>query len=107
LLAHYHELDFAMSYNVPPNLLRISVGLENPNVLKSKFEEAFAKSQLYPKLRHSTAATSLSSSNPQRRLYSSFSRQTMHETTCMKKICRRQQQQQWIMFHRFLKRVSR
>lgn len=50
LLAHYHELDFAMSYNVPPNLLRISIGLESFDELKSKFEEAFRASQLYPKM---------------------------------------------------------
>jgi cystathionine gamma-synthase len=55
LLAHYHELDFAMSYNVPPNLLRISVGLEDADRLKARFEEAFSKSRLYPKL-HSSAA---------------------------------------------------
>jgi len=58
LLAHYHELDFAMSYNVPPNLLRISVGLEDANVLKAKFQEAFDRSRLYPKLRHSLSDVS-------------------------------------------------
>jgi cystathionine gamma-synthase len=50
LLAHYHELDFAMSYNVPPSLLRLSVGLEDIDILKDKFENAFSKSRLYPKL---------------------------------------------------------
>jgi cystathionine gamma-synthase len=50
LLAHYHELDFAMSYNVPPNLLRLAVGLEPLEVLQDKFERAFRKSQLYPKV---------------------------------------------------------
>jgi len=49
LLAHYHELDFAMSYNVPPNLLRIAVGLEPAEDLKAKFDSAFAVSRLYPK----------------------------------------------------------
>jgi cystathionine gamma-synthase len=50
LLAHYHELDFAMSYNVPPNLLRIAVGLESVDELKDKFENAFRTSRLYPKI---------------------------------------------------------
>ena len=50
LLAHYHELDFAMSYNVPPNLLRIAVGLEPLETLRNKFDQAFQSSQLYPKL---------------------------------------------------------
>jgi cystathionine gamma-synthase len=50
LLAHYHELDFAMSYNVAPNLLRISVGLEPIDELQSKFEAALSKSRLYPKI---------------------------------------------------------
>ena len=50
LLAHYHELDFALSYNVPPNLIRIAVGLENFEDLKAKFEEALRKSRLHPKI---------------------------------------------------------
>jgi hypothetical protein len=50
LLAHYHELDFAMSYNVEPNLLRISVGLEDLDELKEKFSFAFQSSRLYPKV---------------------------------------------------------
>jgi cystathionine gamma-synthase len=49
LLAHYHELDFAMSYAVPPNLLRVAVGLEDFNVLQEKFAQALAVSRLYPK----------------------------------------------------------
>jgi len=49
LLAHYHELDFAMTYNVPPNLLRVAVGMEPLSVLQSKFETAFSMSRLYPK----------------------------------------------------------
>jgi cystathionine gamma-synthase len=50
LLAHYHELDFAMSYNVPPNLIRIAVGLEDFEELKEKFAFALNKSRLHPKL---------------------------------------------------------
>jgi cystathionine gamma-synthase len=48
LLAHYHELDFAMSYQVMPNLLRISIGLEPLEVLKQRFEQAFEISRLHP-----------------------------------------------------------
>jgi cystathionine gamma-synthase len=50
LLAHYHELDFAMSYNVPPNLIRIAVGLEDFDELRAKFSYALNKSRLHPKL---------------------------------------------------------
>ena len=50
LLAHYHELDFAMSYDVPPNLIRIAVGLEPLALLKEKFETALTASRLYPKV---------------------------------------------------------
>lgn len=50
LLAHYHELDFAMSYDVPPNLIRIAVGLEPLEVLKEKFGSALTASRLYPKV---------------------------------------------------------
>lgn len=50
LLAHYHELDFAMSYNVQPNLLRISVGLEDFEELRDKFSTALAASRLHPKI---------------------------------------------------------
>ncbi|VEU41829.1 unnamed protein product [Pseudo-nitzschia multistriata] len=50
LLAHYHELDFAMSHNVPPNLIRIAVGLEDFDELKEKFAFALDKSRLHPKL---------------------------------------------------------
>jgi cystathionine gamma-synthase len=52
LLAHYHELDFALSYNVPPNLIRIAVGLEDFDELKEKFSYALNKSRLHPKLPH-------------------------------------------------------
>jgi len=50
LLAHYHELDFCLTYNVEPNLLRLSVGLEDFAVLKAKFEQAFTTSKLHPPL---------------------------------------------------------
>jgi cystathionine gamma-synthase len=50
LLAHYHELDFAISYNVPPNLIRIAVGLEDFDDLRAKFESALTKSRLHPKV---------------------------------------------------------
>lgn len=55
LLAHYHELDFAMSYDVPPNLIRIAVGLEDFDELKAKFEAALAKSRLHPKIKRSAS----------------------------------------------------
>jgi cystathionine gamma-synthase len=85
LLAHYHELDFAMSYNVPPNLIRVAVGLDDAEVLKSKFDQALSHSRLYPKFtkppprRHAAAVSApspaaLSSqgqpTSPQRRLFS-------------------------------------
>jgi len=50
LLAHYHELDFAMNYDVPPNLIRIAVGLEDIDELKEKFAYALDTSRLHPKL---------------------------------------------------------
>lgn len=50
LLAHYHELDFAMSYQVQPNLIRIAVGLEDLEVLEDRFETALGKSVLHRKL---------------------------------------------------------
>lgn len=50
LLAHYHELDFAMSYDVPPNLIRVAVGLEPLHVLQEKFTKALSSSRLYPKV---------------------------------------------------------
>ena len=54
LLAHYHELDFAMTYNVQPNLLRLAVGLEDVGVLQQKFENAFNASRLHPPLPRQT-----------------------------------------------------
>jgi cystathionine gamma-synthase len=62
LLAHYHELDFAMEYNVMPNLLRVAIGLEPFEVLKDRFESAFDKSRLHPPLPKQ--------SQRQRRMYS-------------------------------------
>jgi len=56
LLAHYHELDFAISYNVPPNLIRIAVGLGNFDELKAKFEFALKKSRLHPKIKKAAVA---------------------------------------------------
>lgn len=50
LLAHYHELDFAVRYGVRPDLLRISVGLEPYDELRCKFETALERSRLHPKL---------------------------------------------------------
>lgn len=50
LLAHYHELDFAMSYDVQPNLIRFAIGLEDLDEMKKKFEVAFQDSRLHPKL---------------------------------------------------------
>jgi hypothetical protein len=67
LLAHYHELDFAISCNVPPNLLRISVGLEPLETLQEKFELAFQRSRLHPKV----CSERLAAQQKQRRAYSS------------------------------------
>lgn len=50
LLAHYHELDFALTYNVQPGLIRFAIGLENLDSLKEKFDSAFRESKLHPKL---------------------------------------------------------
>tara|TARA_Y100001968_G_scaffold189336_1_gene173543 strand:+ start:2826 stop:4298 length:1473 start_codon:yes stop_codon:yes gene_type:complete len=41
LLAHYEELSWAKGCGVPPNLLRVSVGLEEPQSLWARFEKAF------------------------------------------------------------------
>ncbi|KAL2889051.1 Cystathionine gamma-synthase [Ceratocystis lukuohia] len=40
LLAHYQELDWAAKYGVDPDLVRISVGLEDTKELISTFQEA-------------------------------------------------------------------
>jgi cystathionine gamma-synthase len=50
LLAHYHELDFALTYGVQPNLIRFAIGLEDLDEMKEKFEAAFLGSRLHPKL---------------------------------------------------------
>ena len=42
LLAHYNELDWAASCGVPSHLLRVSVGLEDPDQLWQRFERALA-----------------------------------------------------------------
>jgi cystathionine gamma-synthase len=41
-LAHYDELDWAEACGVPAHLLRVSVGLEDPDELWSRFEKALA-----------------------------------------------------------------
>ena len=43
MLAHYHELDWAASCGIPPMLQRVSVGLEDPEVLIRKFADALSK----------------------------------------------------------------
>lgn len=40
LLAHYHELEWAESCDVPKHLLRVSVGLEDPDDLWDRFQAA-------------------------------------------------------------------
>ncbi len=41
MLAHYNELDWAQKCGVPSHLLRVSVGLEDPDLLWEKFQIAF------------------------------------------------------------------
>ncbi len=41
-LAHYDELSWAKQCGVPADLLRVSVGLEDPDALWMRFEQAFA-----------------------------------------------------------------
>ena len=41
-LAHYDELSWAEQCGVPADLLRVSVGLEDPDALWMRFEQAFA-----------------------------------------------------------------
>lgn len=45
ILAHYYELDWAAQFGVPADLLRISVGLEDPEDLKSRFKVALNAAQ--------------------------------------------------------------
>lgn len=40
ILAHYHELEWAAKFGVEPDLVRISVGLEDRNVLEAKIKKA-------------------------------------------------------------------
>ena len=40
ILAHYHELEFAESCGISPYLMRVSVGLEEPDWLVARFTEA-------------------------------------------------------------------
>ena len=42
ILAHYHEIDFVESCGLSKDLIRISVGLEVPGDLISRFEHAFS-----------------------------------------------------------------
>ncbi len=42
LLAHYDELDWAEACGVPNHLLRVSVGLEDPDMLWGRFERALS-----------------------------------------------------------------
>ncbi len=42
LLAHYHELDWAAERGVSRNLIRLSIGLEDPDELQGRFERAFS-----------------------------------------------------------------
>ncbi len=41
MLAHYHELDWAKECGIPSHLLRVSVGLEDPQNLWETFRSAF------------------------------------------------------------------
>ena len=46
LLAHFDEIDFASSYGVDANLIRVSVGLEDYCDLKSIFSEALVAAKI-------------------------------------------------------------
>jgi len=48
LLAHYHELEWASKRGAPRNLIRIWVGLEEPEDLQDRFARAFAAIQSAP-----------------------------------------------------------
>lgn len=45
ILAHYFELDWAAQFGVPADLLRVSVGLEDPEDLKARFRVALDAAQ--------------------------------------------------------------
>ncbi|OWZ22163.1 Cystathionine gamma-synthase [Phytophthora megakarya] len=47
LLAHYGELDFVESCGVDRNLIRISIGQEDPEVIWADFEQAFAAASAF------------------------------------------------------------
>ena len=47
LLAHYNELDFVESCGVDRNLIRISIGQEDPEVIWTDFEQAFAAASAF------------------------------------------------------------
>ena len=42
MLAHYQELDWAEGCGVPPHLIRVSSGNEDPEVLRTAFSDALA-----------------------------------------------------------------
>ncbi|KAE8225528.1 hypothetical protein CF319_g1731 [Tilletia indica] len=49
ILAHYTELDWASSFGVDPNLIRISVGLEDESSLIADFEDALLAARSVPR----------------------------------------------------------
>ena len=40
MIAHFNELEWCQQYGVDPSLIRVWVGLEEPDALKLTFEEA-------------------------------------------------------------------
>lgn len=110
LLAHYHELDFAMSYDVQPNLLRFAIGLEDLETLKTKFVNAFQESKLHPKLPPKSSIGSnvisrgfctLSSANSYRRLsedkrFENFNYGSLGHTCYAKSSIKSTMHKQWI-----------
>lgn len=48
LLAHYQELDWAAEQGVPAHLLRVSAGLEDPDDLIARFQEALEAAAAVP-----------------------------------------------------------
>ena len=48
ILAHYGELEWAKQFGVDPDLIRISVGLEDPVDLRAKFERALSALNTLP-----------------------------------------------------------
>ena len=45
ILAHYGELDWAAQYGVPKSLVRVSVGLEDPEWLRTVFANALSAAE--------------------------------------------------------------